>query len=394
MPQPARRHEQSSVRRQQLSQAAARLFTDRGYHNVSMDDVASAVGLTGPALYRHFRKKNDILVQAISEQLAAVEAVAVRAGAAELAPEKRAEMFLAELGDLVFGREGVLLWKRERRELSAEQQNQFRSKLDDLLRLTAYALGLSDGARPSGEQELRSWSVMGIYFGTAPGRKRMENTSAKRLLQRAAHNVLECDLDAAPAPTVAPLQQERRPPGRRERILSTATRLFHTQSYHAVGIEDIASGSDTAIATFYQYFGGKAELLQAVLNRGAEGLHYVTNHRLSSATTSQDALDIIVSTLIELALGPHQPILAILAADLIYLPDTAQESIRMSEREYIDEWVDAILAVRPELAAPHARVLAQAAIGLVTDLTQTQGMRARPGIAIELYRLVWAVLFA
>ena len=61
MAQPVRQHARSSVRKLQLSQAAARLFTNRGYHNVSMDDVASAVGLTGPALYRHFSKKHDIL---------------------------------------------------------------------------------------------------------------------------------------------------------------------------------------------------------------------------------------------------------------------------------------------------------------------------------------------
>lgn len=66
----------------------------------------------------------------------------------------------------------------------------------------------------------------------------------------------------------------------------------------------------------------------------------------------------------------------------------------MSEREYVDEWVAAILAVRPELSAPHARLLAQASIGLVTDITQTQSMRSRPGIAEELHRLVSAVLAA
>ena len=394
MPQSVRQHARSSVRKLQLSQAAARLFTDRGYHNVSMDDVASAVGLTGPALYRHFRKKHDILAQAISEQLAAVEAVAVHAVESGLEPDERAEMFLSELADLVLEREEVLLWKRERRQLSEDEQNDFRLRLNAVLRLTVQALGLGDGGKPSGDAELRAWSVLGIYSSIAPARKRLENAAAKRLLQSMAQNVLKCELDGATTHSATPVPKQRRPPGRRERILSTATRLFHAQSYHAVGIEEIAAESDTAIATFYQYFNGKAELLQAVLNRGAEGLHYVTNHRLPSATTPQEALDVIVCTLIELALGPHQPILAILAADLIYLPEKAQELIRTSEREYVDEWVAAILGVRPELTPAHARLLAQASIGLVTDITQTTSMRSRPGIAAELHQLVAAVIAA
>ena len=267
-------------------------------------------------------------------------------------------MFLSELADLVLEREEVLLWKRERRQLSESEQDEFRLKLNEVLRLTVQALGLGDGGQPTSDAELRAWSVLAIYSSVAPARKRLDDAAAKRSCRRWPENVLHCELDGAPTSSAPPLAPPRRPPGRRERILSTATRLFHAQSYHAVGIEEIAAESDTAIATFYQYFNGKAELLQAVLNRGAEGLHYVTNHRLPAARTPQEAIDIIACTLIELALGPHQPILAILAADLVYLPEKAQEAIRMSERDYLDEWVAAILGVRPELSAvsrPFAR---------------------------------------
>lgn len=394
MAQPVRQHARSSVRRLQLSQAAARLFSERGYHNVSMDDVASAVGLTGPALYRHFRKKHDILTQAISEQLGAVHAVAENAVAADLDPGDRRTQFLSELGDLVLERREVMLWKRERRQLPEGEQEAFRERFHELLRLTIEALGLPDNGESDADAELRAWSVLGIYSSVSPARRRVEPTAAKRIMQTMAENILACELTGTAPDCAPPAPAPRRPPGRRERILSTAMRLFYAQSYHAVGIEEIAAAADTAIATFYQYFNGKAELLQAVLNRGAEGLHYVTNDRLPSATTPQEAIDVIAGTLIEFALGPHQPILAILAADLIYLPEEAQEAIRISEREYVDEWVAAINGIRPDISPHHARLLAQSAIGLVTDLTQTPSIRRRPGIAAELRRLVTATLAA
>lgn len=50
-------------RRQQILGCAAQLFAARGFHGVSVDDLGAAAGVTGPALYRHFRAKEDILTE-------------------------------------------------------------------------------------------------------------------------------------------------------------------------------------------------------------------------------------------------------------------------------------------------------------------------------------------
>jgi AcrR family transcriptional regulator len=42
-------------RRADILAAAAQLFAQRGYHGTTIGEVGSALGLTGPALYRHFR---------------------------------------------------------------------------------------------------------------------------------------------------------------------------------------------------------------------------------------------------------------------------------------------------------------------------------------------------
>lgn len=40
---------------------AARLFAERGFSGVSLEDLGSAVGVSGPALYRHFANKQALL---------------------------------------------------------------------------------------------------------------------------------------------------------------------------------------------------------------------------------------------------------------------------------------------------------------------------------------------
>ncbi len=47
--------------REQLLEAAAALFAERGYRTVTLDDIGGAVGVSGPAVYRHFKSKEKLL---------------------------------------------------------------------------------------------------------------------------------------------------------------------------------------------------------------------------------------------------------------------------------------------------------------------------------------------
>lgn len=53
----------NGTRRDEILDAAAVLFARRGYHGVSIDDLGAAVGVSGPAIYRHFAGKEDLLAQ-------------------------------------------------------------------------------------------------------------------------------------------------------------------------------------------------------------------------------------------------------------------------------------------------------------------------------------------
>ena len=78
-----RRSRAKSDRRSQLIAAAERLVAERGYLAVRLEDIGAAVGVSGPAIYRHFPNKEALLVEllvGISTRLLA-GATAVVAGA-------------------------------------------------------------------------------------------------------------------------------------------------------------------------------------------------------------------------------------------------------------------------------------------------------------------------
>jgi AcrR family transcriptional regulator len=61
MPEVTRRGRMKAERRQQLVRAASRLFAERGFRAVSVEDLAAEAGVSGPAVYRHFASKEALL---------------------------------------------------------------------------------------------------------------------------------------------------------------------------------------------------------------------------------------------------------------------------------------------------------------------------------------------
>src|ERR1700758_4279979 len=58
-----RRSRLKSDRRSKLLTAAERLIAERGYLAVRLEDIGSAAGVSGPAIYRHFPNKEALLAE-------------------------------------------------------------------------------------------------------------------------------------------------------------------------------------------------------------------------------------------------------------------------------------------------------------------------------------------
>jgi AcrR family transcriptional regulator len=73
---------EKAQRRAQYLREAARLFAIKGFHAVSIDELGAAVGVSGPALYRHFSSKegmlSELLVGASERLLEGFRAIAAQ----------------------------------------------------------------------------------------------------------------------------------------------------------------------------------------------------------------------------------------------------------------------------------------------------------------------------
>lgn len=88
--QPARRTRMSAAdRRTAILEAAMEAFASRGYHGTSIDDIASAAGISKALIYEHFRSKRDLHATLIALQADELFEPLRASAAPELEPDER-----------------------------------------------------------------------------------------------------------------------------------------------------------------------------------------------------------------------------------------------------------------------------------------------------------------
>jgi AcrR family transcriptional regulator len=114
-------------RKAQLVEVAARLFAARGYHNVGINDIGAELGLTGPALYRHFPSKEALLVavfdEVISENLEGIRRVVASTGNPR---ETLEEMIRHHVTFVAAQSENLTTWRQEFRNLPPDDGSRLR----------------------------------------------------------------------------------------------------------------------------------------------------------------------------------------------------------------------------------------------------------------------------
>jgi AcrR family transcriptional regulator len=148
---------------------AVRMFLERSYGRTSMDDVATQLNITKPALYHYFRNKEEILVEIyrlgtdlIDEMLDSIEADE-KPGLDKVAD------FIAGYIQIVTGDFGRAVIRLDDGELSKAGRKLVRGRkreIDHRLR-AIIENGISDGSIASCDAKIASFILAGAIHGMA-----------------------------------------------------------------------------------------------------------------------------------------------------------------------------------------------------------------------------------
>jgi AcrR family transcriptional regulator len=164
---------------------------------------------------------------------------------------------------------------------------------------------------------------------------------------------------------------------RRAEILEIAVGLFAARGYHGVSMDDIGAAAGVTGPALYHHFAGKEAMLAAALypvseNLLAGGKARVAEHEADPAA----ALAALVEFHVDFALA-NPAVIALHLHELDRLPEEPRREIRRLQRFYVEVWVNVLTALRADLSASEARVLAHAAFGL---------MNSTPFLSVEVDR--------
>ncbi|MFJ9840878.1 TetR/AcrR family transcriptional regulator [Kitasatospora sp. NPDC101155] len=383
-------------RRAQILAVAADRFHRSGYHQVSMTEVAAGVGITAPALYRHFRGKPELLDRA------------VRLGLDALADGLRAAATTAELGAVLAAvavghRPLGTLVQRDARLLPPARRAALRRELRVDAALMTAVLRAERPELAESDAELLCWSALSACSGLSYQSAAPQSRRAEALLRGMVAAVLAVSLDgtaadpetapaAASAPVPAPASvPEARPRARREELLAAAVRLFHQRGFDNVSTDQLGAAVGISGPSVYRHFDSKAQLLAASLVGSRERLRHEVDGAIAAAAGPEAALTAGLGTYVDFALRNGDYLGAMLSETERLAPPDRRAAVDF-RRDFLRTWVELLRQVSPTVDAVDARIRVHALFALVNDGVRNRPHSTRPDLGDCLLRLGGAVL--
>ncbi|MFF1360115.1 TetR/AcrR family transcriptional regulator [Streptomyces sp. NPDC058297] len=375
-------------RKARIVAAASGLFRERGYHNVSVADVAAEVGITAPALYRHFRGKPDLLLHVVD---ATVSAISV-----SLAAAPDLDTYLRTSANETMDRRGsAVLWQREARHLPEDRRKEQRRALTDVADRIATLIGTERPDLDEPDRQLLAWSVLSVFGSISWHRTSLPRRRFEELLHRLAHAAAHCPLGTntgAEAGTAAG-GYAGLAVSRREEILVEAIRLFDERGFQSVSTDDIGEAAGATGPSIYKHFPTKTDLLVAAVLRGGEQRRAGTAQALAKPGTPCQTLDRLLRSYIEFALSQSH-LIGLLIGELDQLPEKERKAARQNQREYLALWVRLLDEVRPGLDTAEARIVVNAVLTVIDNAARTGSAGDRTDLADRLAELGTALLLS
>lgn len=400
-------------RRAQLLSEAARLFVERGYAGVGIDEIGAAVGISGPAVYRHVAGKEQLVVDITASWLdlalsripsrnpahsepeharAVISSLIVTAwhNLPELTVALRYSDRAAEEPDPaeISGDAERSIRRYPRRQVAPALWERFE-------KLLAHWIPTAQQINP-GLDAKRALLYMragaGLLLGAASSERDLAQTARFRLLTDAELRLLRTDVThivRERAPADNPPRWTRA--NRREQILDTAVRMFRRRGYSGVSMADIAGSVGVTASASYRHFTSKEALLGTAIDRATERYVLGAGAALARATGPDSALDgliraFVTDTLIDTDLA------VVHANERYHLSDTDREQIARRRRVLLDEWSLALASLRPELNSAARELLILGCMRMIVELVDTYDVPMTDPVVNSLVDVCHAVL--
>jgi AcrR family transcriptional regulator len=359
-------------RKQLIVEAAGQVFSARGYHAASMEEIAAGVGISAAALYRHFPNKYALFAEC-ADVLVDRLVVAID----EAPPEAALKDVLAAVTRVtVAHRASGGLYRWEARYLDRADRRLLRAKFAHVVGRVA---GMVRREYPLPDENLRAVAALGAIGSVTMHRTSIAQRRIEDLLLASALSVVTTDPAAAAGSAgLVELPARPVPRTRRAEILAAAVPLFARDGFATVTNGQIAQAVGLAPSAIYRHYPGKVDILVAACLQAADLLAQAADRSLRRATDPRAAVVALTATYVAYSFE-HNALNSVAEAEIGGLPDDVRRPLILAQREHIAVWEQQLRAARPELDARQARLLVHAGFGVVVEAGRALRWQDAPG---------------
>lgn len=366
-------------RKATITAAAAELFAAKGFAGAGIDEIGARAGVSGPAIYRHFRGKDAVLLAVVMEAVDAFElSVPESASTVE-------ELASGPVSAALEHPERLVTYLRERHRLGGDALQ---------------------------ELDLRERQLFHPWRDAI--RKRNPELQPQEIPRRlrallAAMSVIAMQGDSVPRPDldkllvastaafmlVPPTEPKARreptggwtiPPSRRELILAAALRLFRERGYHGVSMDDIGEAVGVTGPTIYFHYKSKGDVLADAHERASIRSAVAVDDAVRRAVSASDALDRLARAQLTVAVD-HADLVVVTSREVADVEANDRERFERRAADIIRVWVAVVGELRPELTPAEVRTVV---LGVFSVMNRIAYGLDEPGDGVALVRS-WAL---
>jgi AcrR family transcriptional regulator len=360
-------------RKAQIARASAEAFSALGFHGVSMEAIASRVGISAAALYRHYVGKYELFRDAVLSLGQQLEDCTQFADDATLEdPQEVLHRLVASLIDTAMAnRESGGLYRWEGRYLRGDDQATLIAQMRSVHhRIQRPLRSLRPELTPRQCWTL-STAVLSVVGSIVDHRAKLPAIQVRALLAELSDTVLAAELpnprDDADVETLEADSSPATEPSRYEALLDESMRLFNLNGYRDTGMEDIAAAVGMPASGIYRYFSGKSDILAAAFRRAADRLSADTSAITATIDDPEDALTAVIDAYVARSFD-NPELESVYYSERLNMSVSDQKILRNMQRSTVEAWVELVVAVRPEWTPGQARFAVHASMSLVIDL--------------------------
>lgn len=186
------REQRKAERRRELLDAAAALFADRGFAGVRLEDLGSAVGISGPAVYRHFPNKEAVLVELLVDISSYLLEGGRQVAAADIGPTATVTALVEFHLDFAFETPALIrIQDRDLQSLPDTARRKVRRTQREYVEVWVSALCAHDPSMSEADARTRAHAVFGLINSTPYSSARGAPASARAVLRDMAYRALQ-----------------------------------------------------------------------------------------------------------------------------------------------------------------------------------------------------------